>query len=155
MKTIMLAANEGERRWFYGGGTHLWKVTGEQSNGAISVFEDVMVRGKTTPLHCHPHHDELAYVIEGEILMHTPDGECRLGPGSTLFIPRGTVHAFLVVSDTARILALATPGTADQFFREASVPSDGAEGPVDFKRIGEVAAKTGCTEILGPPPFAL
>ena len=29
------AAGEGERRWFYGGGTHTWKVTEADSGGTV------------------------------------------------------------------------------------------------------------------------
>ena len=69
--------------------------------------------------------------------------------------PRGVSHAFTVRSPTARILAFQVPGSSQAFYWDASEPA-GAEGdgPVDFGRIQEVAATTGATNVLGPPPFA-
>ena len=69
------------------------------------------------------------------------------------FVPRGTNHAFTVLSPTARVLAVQVPGTAARFYWDASEPAGDGEGPVDFDRIGQVAQATGATTVLGPPPF--
>lgn len=147
------AAGEGPRRWFYGGGTHTWKVTGDDSDGAISVFEDVMASGKSTPWHAHPESDEVTYLIDGECLVRVGDDERIVSSGGTWFVPRGVEHAFTVRSPTARILAVQTPGTAGRFYWEASEPAGDEEGELDFARLGEVARSTGVTTVLGPPPF--
>jgi quercetin dioxygenase-like cupin family protein len=154
--SIVRAEGEGEKLWFYGGGVHVWKATAGETDGSLSLFEDTLVRGKTTPLHQHPEHDEVVYVIEGELLVHRDGGNRRVGPGTTLVTPRGVPHAFLVVSETARLLCLNTPGVGEQFYRRASVPMDasGKDGPVDFGKIAEAAKETGATVILGPPPFS-
>jgi quercetin dioxygenase-like cupin family protein len=151
---IVRNAGEGERRWFYGGGTHTWKVTPEESGGAFFLFEDEMTEGKVTPWHSHPDADEMAYVLEGEIEVRVAGRKQRVCAGGMSFTPRGVAHAFRVVSPTARILAWQTPGAGGAFFWNASEPATSdAEGPVDFERIGEWATKTGAVEILGPPPF--
>jgi hypothetical protein len=68
-------------------------------------------------------------------------------------VPRGTPHAFKVLSERARILVV-TPPPVEAFFRRASEPSSpGGDGPVDFKRVGEAGMHTGAMQILGPPPF--
>jgi quercetin dioxygenase-like cupin family protein len=155
-KTIVLAAGEGERRWFLGGGLHVWKATAEDTGGAFFVFEDLLMKGKMTPLHRHPHSDEMVYVVEGEILLHV-EGEAdrRIGTGGMYLASRGTAHAFVVTSDTARVLVMQSPGAGDAFFRQSSTPMpEGDTGPVDFVRLGEIAKATGSTEMLGPPPFA-
>ena len=154
-KQIVMAEGEGEKRWFLGGGVHTWKVNAEDANGAFFVMEDELVKGKTTPLHRHPNEDEIVYVIEGEILMWRQDGEPRrLGRGGVAMNPRGLEHAFTVVSDKARILFIQTPGSAETFYKGASVPMpEGGDGPVDFRKLGEVAKATGVTEIIGPPTF--
>lgn len=148
------AADEGERRWFYGGGTHVWKVTEAESDGAISCLEDELTAGKMTPWHCHPHSEELTYLLEGECLVNIDGEERRVGAGATWFVPRGVSHAFTVLSPTARVFAIQTPGTAGRFYMEASEPAGEGDGPVDFDRIREVAMATGITDVQGPPPFA-
>jgi quercetin dioxygenase-like cupin family protein len=152
---IVRARDEGERRWFAGGGVHTWKATAEETAGAFLLFEDLLEGGKTTPLHLHPGSDETMYLLEGEILVHMDGREHRLGSGGFVVAPRGVPHAFLVVSETARMLCLHTPGCCQAFYLGASEPlDDGADsGTVDFGRIHASAMENGGIEILGPPPF--
>lgn len=154
---IIRAENEGERRWFYGGGVHTWKATAEETGGAFLLFEDRMDCGKVTPLHSHPDSDETFYVLEGEILLHIAGQEHHVGAGGLAVAPRGVPHAFLVISETVRMLCLHTPGCCQGFYLDASQPI-GADftmpGPVDFTRVRESAARNDGIDILGPPPFA-
>jgi hypothetical protein len=70
-------------------------------------------------------------------------------------VPRGTPHAFLVTSETARMLCLITPGIGQDFYFGASEPYvEGAVHEVDFGKIQQSARTNGGIEILGPPPFA-
>lgn len=134
------------------------KATAEETDGAFMLFEDRMPEGKTTPLHVHPHEDETFIVLEGEILVHVDGSEHRVGSGGVAVVPRGSRHAFLVISETARILALQTPGSGEAFYRDASEPSTAgtdAERPPDWDRLRAAAERNpDCIEILGPPPFA-
>jgi quercetin dioxygenase-like cupin family protein len=153
---IVRAHDEGEQRWFYGGGVHTWKATAAETGGAFVLFEDVMERGKATPLHRHADVDEALYVLEGEIVVVADGHAHTVGTGGFCFAPRGLAHAFLVTSERARLLCLQAPGSAEAFYRDASEPLAGGAGPagrVDFARIAVVAEQTGATEILGPPPF--
>ncbi len=154
---IVRGEEEGERRWFAGGGLWTMKATAEETDGAFILFEDRMTRGKTTPLHTHPHEDETFIVLEGEILVHVEGTEHPVGPGGVAVVPRGTRHAFLVTSETARILALHTPGSSEAFHRDASEPSTeeaDTQRPPDLDRLRAAAERNpGCIEILRPPPF--
>jgi len=153
---IVLSEGGGEKLWFYGGGAHTWLATSAQTGGAFLLFDDVMARGKTTPLHTHPEVDETLYVLDGEILVHVDGREQTLGRGGMAMVPRGVPHAFLVTSERARILFLETPGTSEAFYRGASeplTPALEASAPVDFDRVRASAAQNGGIEILGPPPF--
>jgi quercetin dioxygenase-like cupin family protein len=155
-KPIVRGQGEGERRWFLGGGVHTWKATAAETGGAFFVFEDELEGGKTTPLHAHPDADEVVYVVEGEILLRTGQDEQKVSRGGTSFVPRGTEHAFVVTSATARLFCMQVPGSGDAFYRNASVAASQNEssGPVDFGRVRNAAAETGSTKILGPSPFA-
>jgi quercetin dioxygenase-like cupin family protein len=155
MTPIVRAADEGEKRWWYGGGIHTWKATAKETGGAFMLFEDQMTQGKSTPMHRHPDVDETLYILEGEIVVHFGGQERRVGPGGTVVAPRGVPHAFAVTSPEARMLCLQTPGGGEVFFRNASEPTTRTDpdGPVDFTRVRESATQTGATEILGPPPF--
>jgi len=152
---IVRAAADGDRRWFFGGGIHVWKATEAETGGAFFLFEDQMTQGKVSPLHVHPDSDETFYVADGEILVHLDGAEHSLSAGAVMVAPRGVPHAFLVVSPTARVLCLHTPGGCQAFYVDASeAMTDGQlDGPVDMARVQESAARNGGMVILGPPPF--
>jgi quercetin dioxygenase-like cupin family protein len=150
---IVRTTDEGERRWFYGGGAHTWKATAEETGGAFLLFEDRMEQGKVTPLHTHPEADETMYVLAGEILVHVDGAEHRLGRGGLMVAPRGVPHAFMVLSPAAHLLCLHTPGSAQAFYRDASEPMATGTGTVDFALVQASAKANGGIEILGPPPF--
>ncbi len=158
---IVRSVGEGERRWFFGGGVHIWKATAEETNGAFLLFEDRMGEGKVTPLHLHAESDETMVVLEGEILMHLDGVEHTVSAGGIASAPRGVPHAFKVSSvDGARLLCLHTPGCCQAFYWDASEPvsvehsKDSNAGMVDMARVQASAKKNGGIEILGPPPFA-
>ena len=152
---IIHGAGEGERRSFLGGGLHTWKLTTEDTGGAFFMFEDVMTRGKTTPLHRHPEADEFVYVLEGEILVNIDGKESRVGAGGMTFTPKGVPHAFIVISERARLLDMQAPGIGQEFYRGASEPAtDDVSDAVDIARL-QASAKNNPrgVELLGPPPF--
>jgi quercetin dioxygenase-like cupin family protein len=153
--SIVRAKGEGDKRWFFGGGLHTWKATSDETGGALLAFEDLLTNGKATPLHRHAEADEAVYVLEGELIVQIDGTQRHLGAGGFSFAPRGVAHAFTVISPSARILTVHTPGVSQSFFTDASEPTDQTtpEGPVDFGRVHQAAQSSGATDILGPPPF--
>ena len=147
---------EGESIWF-GGGLVTFKVTTEQSGGGFCLIEHAASRGKRTPLHLHPDHDETVYVLEGELLLHIDGVEYKAGPGAVVRVPRGIPHALLVTSDLARSLWFVTPGgVMEAFFRQAGDTATNRTVPpveLDIARLRAVGERTGAMETLGPPPF--
>ncbi|HZU18951.1 MAG TPA: cupin domain-containing protein [Candidatus Dormibacteraeota bacterium] len=153
---VVRQRGEGEYLAFAGGGTLTIKAGSADTGGSLMVFEDRVVRGKTTPLHLHPNLEEVIYVVEGEILAYVDGQEWPVGAGGILIIPRGVPHALLVTSETGRLLCAVVPGTGEAFFREASDPaaSESELRRPDFERLEAVAARSDSIEVLGPPPFA-
>jgi quercetin dioxygenase-like cupin family protein len=155
--SIIRGDGEGEHLWFAGGGLWTMKATSEETDGAFTLLEDRMTQGKTTPLHTHPSLDETLIVLEGEILIYAEGTEHRLGPRGVAVAPRGAPHAFMVTSESARILTLQTPGSGEAFYRdateEASADTDPGRPP-DWERLKAAAERhPDIIEILGPPPF--
>lgn len=152
---IVRAPGEGDKQSFLGGGLHTWKLMTEDTGGAFFLFEDVLSQGKTTPLHLHPEADETVYVLEGEIVINVDGTETRVGAGGVTFTPKGVPHAFLVLSETALLLTMQTPGIGQEFYRGASDPAAGDRSDaVDIARLGASAQQNPRgIQILGPPPF--
>jgi len=154
---VVLEQGAGEYIWF-GAGLFTFKVTSEQSGGVFMLTEVTMSRGKTTPLHVHEGHDETTYLIDGEMLFHVDGVERPARSGSVAAVPRGTPHALLVTSESARLITFVTPGDAEAFYREAGEPAPSRtappEGtPLDMNRLLEAGKRTGFMDVLGPPPF--
>jgi hypothetical protein len=62
----------------------------------------------------------------------------------------------MVISETAHVLLVQTPGTGESFYREAGetivTAADGARPP-DWARLRAVAERSESIDLLGPPPF--
>ena len=154
---IVRNAGEGDKQSFVGGGLHLWKLLADDTDGAFFLFEDTMVKDKTTPLHLHPEAHEMTYVLDGEIEVHVDGQRSLVRSGGMSFVPSGVAHAFIVLSAEARLLTLQSPGTMGQaFYRGASDPAvDSVVDIVDIARLQTVAAQNPSgIKLLGPPPFA-
>ena len=154
---IVRNAGEGDRRAFFGGGLQLWKLLAEDTDDAFFLFEDTMLKDKTTPLHLHPEAHEMTYVIDGEIEVQADGNRSRVRTGGLSFVPKGVAHAFIVVSAEARLLSIQSPGGVGQaFYRGASDPAT-SDSPdtLDLARLQATAAENpDGIVILGPPPFA-
>jgi mannose-6-phosphate isomerase-like protein (cupin superfamily) len=122
----------------FGDAQILVRASGESTAGALSLFEELppMV---DTPRHVHSHEDELFYVLEGEHVIEVGDEERRVGPGGTVFAPRGIPHAQRrVVPGQGRLLVMTVPGGFDGFFRElAAAHAAGALGPDAYAAASE------------------
>lgn len=124
-------------------------IEGEQTNGALAMFEFGVAAGTKVPApHSHDAFDETIYGLEG-VLTWTVDGEAHhVGPGEVLAIPRGVVHGFDNTGETGvRALAVVTPGIlGPAYFREiAEVLAQAAGGPPDLPALAEVMRRHGLT----------
>jgi mannose-6-phosphate isomerase-like protein (cupin superfamily) len=84
-----------------------------------------------TPAHVHEREDELFVSLEGDHVIELDGEEHRIGPGESVFAPRGVPHAQRrVVPGEGRLLVVVTPGGLDGFFRElAAAETAGKLGP--------------------------
>ncbi|HWI06294.1 MAG TPA: cupin domain-containing protein [Solirubrobacteraceae bacterium] len=153
---IIRQDGDGEQMWFAGGGVFTWKATAAETAGAFTILEDRMERNKMTPMHLHPEQDETVYVLDGDLLVDIEGEQHAVHRGGLFFAPRGVPHAFMVTSETARVLAFMVDGSGESFYRQAgrpiTSPAD-AEQPADFGLLRQVAESSPSIELIGPPPF--
>lgn len=71
-------------------------VTGEDSQGSVSVFEVRVPAGQklAAPAHKNDAYEEILYGIQGVLTWTVDDTPIEVGPGQALCIPRGAVHRF-------------------------------------------------------------
>ena len=131
-------------------------LTGDDSNGNMSVFEVLVPAGQklAAPAHKNDAYEETLYGIEG-VLTWTVDGTpIEVGPGQALCIPRGAVHRFdNFGSEEVKQLAVISPAImGPAYFREAAeVINAAAGGPPDRAKMMEVFRRHGMTVAVPPP----
>ena len=74
--------------------------------------------------HRHPDHEELFYVLDGELTVDTPDGSIRLGAGEAIGIPRNQPNcAHNAGEDVVRVVAAGAPKETDDAVIEEHCPA--------------------------------
>jgi quercetin dioxygenase-like cupin family protein len=111
----------------------------DQTNGSLDVFEmTVRPEGRMPVPHYHESWDETVYGLAGTTTWRIDGQDTPVGPGQSVFIPRGTVHGFRNDTSTpASCLCVLTPGVlGPDYFREvAGLLAAGAPDPVEIKRV--------------------
>jgi len=95
------------------------KISSDDTNGAISVFEQTgFTPDGGPPLHIHMHQDEFFYILEGEYLFRVGDDEYLMKTGDTIFLPRNVAHAFKQLTKSGRVIVSYLPaGQMEAFFQ--------------------------------------
>src|SRR6266566_6158711 len=81
-----------------GGAPNDCKVSAQDTDGAMSVFEFATPRKGGPPRHIHHDQDEWFYVMEGEFDFQVGDDRFRLRVGESVFAPRKIAHVWASVS---------------------------------------------------------
>jgi len=131
------------------------RVSGEETDDRLSIVELAGPGGHMPPLHIHHREDEGFVVLEGELTVYVGGDVLTLRAGESALGPMGVPHTFRVESETARWLAICSPGGFERFVAEVGKPATAAVIPDDPvmpspDRLGEIATEYGI-ELLGPP----
>jgi quercetin dioxygenase-like cupin family protein len=142
--------------WWYGNSLFEFLIPSDATDGRIAVFRSTMPEGFSPPRHIHTREDEVFLVEAGDVCFDIEGRHLLAGPGTSVFMPRGTVHTFRIHSETATILGVMTPGGFDGLFRDLGVqaerrtlPEPGTV-PFDVPRVMAEQRRRG-TEVVGPP----
>jgi quercetin dioxygenase-like cupin family protein len=153
---FVFAREEGPSFWFMGKALMTIKATGEQTNGAFGLVEELLPPGYSTFYHRNGGSDQTLYVLEGEITVIRDQQKLTAKPGTLVYLPRNTPNGFRVEGTTpVRLLLLITPAGFEQFFVEGGEPAEGQSsppgGPPNWQKVQSVGAKYQ-NEPLGPLP---
>lgn len=111
--------------------------------GAFAIIEARVPPRVGPPLHHHHEREEIFEVLEGVFRFHCAGEEFDAGPGTSVVVPRGKVHAWVNLgSEPARLLFTFVPGGIDDFFTLI-----GANEPADLLNLG----RRHDVWIVGPP----
>ncbi len=138
------------------GGRHL-DVLGERvtikaraADGGWTLVELATQPETTAPAHSHPW-SETYYMLEGGCGMRVGERRFQASAGMTFHIPAGTIHAFeQPVLPGTRMLVLLSPAGGEQFFVDIDREIAQGQGPIDFVKVIEIAARHGVRPELAP-----
>lgn len=148
---------EGTAYWFLGTLVVI-KSTGEDSDGAYTLVEQLARPGFSPPVHVHHAEDEAYYVIEGDVRFQVGARQFDVGRGGYVFLPKGSAHTFRVEgSAPARILVWVMPSGFEQFVQDIGVLAPKRElppieplHPEVLERLAAASSKYQFS-IVGPP----
>lgn len=76
--------------------------------------------------HSHPEHEELFYVVAGELVVETPEREYRVGAGEAFFVPPDHPNRARAVGDeVAEVVAVGAPKASDDATIREECPACG------------------------------
>jgi quercetin dioxygenase-like cupin family protein len=143
MDARSIYAGAGDDRSFWGpGDRYTFLVTGEESNGTMFSLDCLVGADGGPPPHRHLGEDELFFVYDGSITFTANDETRTISAGESVFVPRGTAHAYRNDGPgAARMVAVYTPAGMEGWFREVCTPvtdADATPPPVTPELIGRM-----------------
>lgn len=132
------------------GGVLSFKLTSDESGGAITACEAFSPPGEGPPLHVH-RENELIYVVEGKLRVKLGDQIVEAPPGAFVFLAHDIPHTWQNIGGVdARFFIAVFPAatTFEEFFRRYNELPAEERGLEAFARL---AAETKAFEVVGPP----
>ncbi len=154
-RPFVTRAGEGSALWHLDN-LMVFKAVASATGSRLAVWEQLLPRHSSPPLHVHHRDDEAWYVLEGTITFRVDQIEMTVEQGDFVWAPRGLAHSFRVESQVARVLGLGIPAGFEEFFfatgrpaAELAIPP-APEQPPDLQRMVTHAHAAAC-DIVGPP----
>jgi quercetin dioxygenase-like cupin family protein len=133
------------------GGRFDCKVSSQDSNGALLIYDTVRHEKGGPALHFHHDQDEWFYVTTGEFIVQVGDETFTLKSGDSAFAPRKIPHAFAKTSEgEGQMMVLFQPaGLMEDFFKQMG--KLGRQIPKNQEKELKELWRTHGMEIVGPP----
>ena len=145
----VLASGEGLRLQSGPGRDLIFKVTGEETGGALDYFIVEVAPHGGPPLHIHHKQEETIHALKGRYKVRIGDEIFFCEEGGFAYLPSTVPHAFLNLTDEpGEIVVVYTPGGGHKFYEELG-PISRSSHP-DRAIIAALFEKYGMA-LLGPP----
>jgi quercetin dioxygenase-like cupin family protein len=145
----VLAPGEGLRLQSGPGRDLIFKVTGEDTGGALDYFVVEVAPKGGPPLHVHHKQEETIHVLKGRFKVRIGNELFQLDEGGFAYLPSQIPHAFLNLTDQpAEIIVVYTPGGCHKFYEELGPAT--RNGSPDRALVAAIFEKHEMT-LLGPP----
>ncbi len=105
---------------FLDGSVMSFLARGSDTNNLVSFWEFTLpAGGQGPPPHVHHGHDEIFYVVEGDLTVFTDGEPLGAGTGSLVIVPKGAQHTFSNPGSTQmRMVGTFSPARFENYFDE-------------------------------------
>jgi len=146
---VVLSEGQGLKLQSGPGRDLIFKVTGEDTNGAFDYFVVQVAPRGGPPLHVHHLQEETIHVLKGRFKIRIGDEIFYLDEGGFAYLPSKVPHAFLNLTDEgAEVIVVYTPGGGHKFYEELGPIS--RSGAATKQEIAAVFERHNMS-VLGPP----
>jgi quercetin dioxygenase-like cupin family protein len=115
-----------------------YKVTGDDSGGALAALEVTIPPRTLVKPHNHSREDEYTVVLAGTVGARVGDRVLEIGPGASLVKPRGTPHAMWNAgTEPATVLEILSPGGLERYFEELAPVLRDKAPPSEYDALAE------------------
>jgi quercetin dioxygenase-like cupin family protein len=145
---------------FLVGDTYTTLLSGEQTGGAFTLLEAIVMPDAGPPPHAHHGEEETFVLLDGRMTFTVAGRTYDAAAGTVLLVPRDAPHSYRNVGDgPARMLFMYSPPGMEGMFPELGAP--GRRGaipppldPADITAMAAVADKYGFSFVTsdGPNP---
>jgi quercetin 2,3-dioxygenase len=123
------------------------KISSKDTDGQLSMFDYVGLAKVGPMLHVHFKQDEVFTVIEGSYRFVAGTETHVLGPGQTIFLPRGIAHTWIQLTDRGRMIYFLQPaGKMEEFF----LHMNNLKAPPSKEEMDRIHAEHDM-KVVGPP----
>lgn len=141
----VIRANDGNKVQVLGDQVNI-KVASEVSPFGQSIVVVDVPPGSGTPCVTHSKEEEVYYILDGELFMHTPSEKHTLAAGDMVHLPPGTPHGYRNATEkTTKFLAWTVGGPMDKFF--VSMAEHVKEMPRDLNVMQDILAEFGVNRV--------
>ncbi|MFN2628535.1 MAG: cupin domain-containing protein [Gaiellaceae bacterium] len=87
-----------------------WRLTPERGSKQLVIMDVTLTPGEGHDFHRHPGQEEMIIIKQGEVTQFIEQESTRLGPGDSVFVAEGVVHAsFNDAGDPAHLQVVIGP----------------------------------------------
>jgi quercetin dioxygenase-like cupin family protein len=145
----VLAPNGGLRLESGPGRDLVFKLTGDDTNGAFDYFTAEVAPKGGPPLHLHHKQEETIHVLKGRFRVRIGEELFELDEGGFAHLPSDTPHAFLNLTDApGELIVVFAPGGGHRFFEELGPAT--RSGAANHAEIAAIFDRHDMS-LLGPP----
>jgi quercetin dioxygenase-like cupin family protein len=139
--SLLVGAHKGRPLHAFGH-TVVVLLAGEQTGEKFTAFLNISPPGCGPGPHYHDREDEWFYILEGQVSFLINGTWTDVFPGTCIYSPRGTVHAFKNNTDQPiRVFINIAPAGFERFFAE--VVEEWAQPERDMSRITAISERYG------------